>query len=258
LPGVLVRIGVVYFFASLIVLHIPLRGQVVLSVILLLGYWALLAFLPSPGDYETNLTRDGNVVGLVDRTLIGQSHMYRAGGKTDPEGILSTLPAVVTALLGYWCGLVIQRRGINYDTVLILAGCGAICVEIALLWDVIFPINKKIWTSSYVLLSGGLAMQMLAGCLVKFDIWGWRRLARPFEIVGINAIFVFVGAGLLATALTRWTISGMTAKDWIYSHLFTSWIADPKLASLAYAVMFVAFWWLVCWIMSKLGWSIRV
>jgi predicted acyltransferase len=258
LPGVLVRIGVVYFFASLIVLHIPLRGQIILSGILLLGYWGLLAFLPNPGDYETNLTRDGNVVGLVDRTLIGQSHMYRYGGKTDPEGLLSTLPAIVTALLGYWCGLAIQRRGINYETALILAGCGAICVQIALLWDVVFPINKKIWTSSYVLLSGGLAMQMLAGCLVKFDIWGWRRLARPYEIVGINAIFVFVGAGLLATALGRWMIGGVTAKEWLYNNLFASWIADPKLASLAYAIMFVAFWWLVCWIMSKLGWSIRV
>ena len=74
------------------------------------------------------------------------------------------------------------------------------CVELGLLWDLAFPINKKIWTSSFVLLTGGLAMQLLAGCLLKFDLWGWRRLARPFEIVGINAIFVFVASGLLANA----------------------------------------------------------
>ena len=119
-----------------------------------------------------------------------------AGGKTDPEGLLSTLPAIVTSLLGYWTGLFIQRRGVNYRTVAILVVVGLVCAAIGQGWDFMFPINKKIWTSSFVLLTGGLAMVVLAGCLLKFDIWGWRRLARPFEIVGVNAIFVFVASGL--------------------------------------------------------------
>jgi predicted acyltransferase len=258
LPGVLVRIAIVYFLASLIVLHVPLRGQVVLGFVLLLGYWGLLAWLPNPHDYAVNLSHEGNLVGAVDRALIGQQHMYSGDRITDPEGLLSTLPAIATALLGYWTGLFIQRRGLNNETVWLLVGCGAICVELGLLWNLAFPINKKLWTSSYVLLTAGLAMQLLAGCLLKFDVWGWRRLARPFEIVGVNAIFVFVASGLLAMWLGRWQIGGQTAHEWLYTTLFTSWIADPKLASLGYAAATVAFWWLVLWAMSRRGWSIRV
>jgi predicted acyltransferase len=256
--GVLVRIALVYFFTSLIVLHIPLRGQVALGVFILLGYWCLLSFNPSHDDYAANLSNEGNVIGLLDRFLVGINHMYRAGGKTDPEGLLSTFPAVVTALFGYWTGLFIQRRGINYRTVALLAAFGLALAALGQIWDFALPINKKIWTSSFVLLTAGLAMVMLAGCLMKFDIWGWRRLARPWEIVGINAIFVFVGSGLLATTLDRVHIGDTTAHAWLYQNLFASWIHDPQLASLGYALVNVAFWWFVCWIMSKLGWSIRV
>lgn len=263
--GVLVRIALVYFFTSLIVLHLPLRGQIVLAAVLLLGYWGLLAWLPNPHDYQSNLSPAGNVVGAVDRSLIGPPHMYTYDRETDslkektePEGLLSTLPAIVTCMLGYWAGLAIQRRKINDDTVVLLLGCGAICVELGLFWNLAFPINKKIWTSSYVLLAGGFAMQLLAACILKFDIWGWRRLARPFEIVGINAIFVFVGAGLLAILLNRTHVGAETTHDWLYHTLFTSWLTDPKLASLCMALATVAFWWFVCWVMSRLGWSIRV
>jgi predicted acyltransferase len=268
--GVLVRIGLVYFCTSMIVLHVPLRGQIVLGVVILLGYWGLLAWLPNPHDYAANLSRDGNLVGLVDRAVIGQSHMYQHGGKTDPEGLLSTLPAVVTALLGYWTGLAIQRRGLNYETVLLLAGCGALCVEVALLWNLAFPINKKIWTSSYVLLSGGLAVQLLALCVLKFDISGWRRLGRPYEMVGVNAILVFVGSGILATTLARWHVAGVPMREWLFDNLTAAlasrpisslgwnWIAAPEFASLCYALAHVALWWLVCWLLWRLGWQLRV
>jgi predicted acyltransferase len=258
LPGVLVRIALVYFLTSLVVLHVPLRAQIVLGVVLLLGYWGLLAWLPDPHNYQANLSREGNLVGTIDRAVIGQNHMYSGDRLTDPEGLLSTLPAIVTALLGYWTGLAIQRRGLNYETVVLLFGCGAVCVEFGLLWNLSFPINKKIWTSSYVLLSAGLAMQLLACCLLKFDVWGWRRVARPFEIVGVNAIFAFVASGLVGMGLNRWHINGASAHQWLYGKFFTSWIADPKLASLGFALAFVAFWWIVLWVMSRLGWSIRV
>jgi predicted acyltransferase len=256
--GVLVRIALVYFFASMIVLHIPLRAQVILSAAILLGYWATLAFLPNPHDYAANLSHEGNVVGAVDRALIGTQHMYSGDRVTEPEGLLSTFPSIVTALLGYWAGLFIQRRGINRETVLFLLGCGAILVEIGLLWDLSLPINKKIWTSSFVLLTGGLATQALGLCVLLFDIAGWRRLARPFEIVGINAIFVYVASGLVSRLLSVWNIGGESAQGWIYNHLFPSWISDPKLSSLCMALLTVAFWWFVCWVMSRLGWSIRV
>src|SRR5262249_28325388 len=112
--GVLVRIAIVYFFASLIVLNIPLRAQVALAVVILLGYWATLAFLPNPNDYTSNLSNKGNVTVIVDRALVGDKHMYHGDPPTEPEGFLSTFPAIISALMGYWTGLFIQRRGINY------------------------------------------------------------------------------------------------------------------------------------------------
>ncbi len=269
LPGVLVRIGLVYFFASLIVLHVSRRGQIVFAIVALLGYWALLGLLPNPGEYVANLTNDGNVVGLVDRTLLGLNHMYRAGGNTDPEGLLSTLPAVVTALFGYWTGLFIQRGGLNYRMVVTLAIAGLLLAAVGQGWHYAFPINKKLWTSSFVLLTSGLAMTGLAGCVLIFDLWGWRRSARPFAIVGMNAILVFVGSGLLSTTLNRWKIGDMNAHDWLLAKitgtttavsqsLDWAWMADPKFASLCYSLVIVAFWWIVCWVMARRGWVLKV
>jgi predicted acyltransferase len=327
--GVLVRIAIVYFFTSLIVLNIPVRGQVVLGIVLLLGYWATLGFLPDRHDYWKNLSNDHNFTVVVDRALIGDKHMYHGDPPTEPEGFLSTFPAIVSALMGYWTGLFVQRRGINREMLIVLAFCGALCVEFGLLWHLAFPINKKLWTSSFVMLTSGLALQSLAGCILLFDIWNWRRLARPFEIVGVNAIFVFVCSGLLSIALGRnhvppppidlklmqslvdanesqsrsriqqnmvnakfteeetnaaldrltqngylrdkkesgvdfytprikTPLTGPTYHGWIYRTLFTSHIDDPKLASLGMALLTVAFWWFVCWLMSLVGLAIRV
>lgn len=260
LPGVLVRIGLVYFATSLIVLQVSVRGQIVLAAVILLGYWGLLAWLPASPSYEANLSPEGNMVRVVDLKLLGADHMYtRARSeKTDPEGLLSTLPAIVTALLGYWTGLLIQRRGVNGRTIAMLIVAGIVIAAIGQGWHFAFPINKKIWTSSFVLLTGGLAMIMLAGCLLKFDLWAWRRLARPFEIVGMNAIFVFVASGLLAMTLGRTHVGELSTHQWLYQTLITSWIDDPKLASLAFAILIVSFWWFVLWVMSRLGWTIRV
>jgi predicted acyltransferase len=219
-----------------------------------------LGWLPNPQDYQSNLSPEGNLVRVVDRAVIGEAHMYTQAEreKTDPEGLLSTLPAIVTALLGYWSGLVIQRQGINARTVGLLVAAGAVCTVIGLSWGTLFPINKKIWTSSYVLASGGLAMIVLAACLFLFDVPGWRRLARPWEIVGVNAIFVFVASGLVAILLGQIPVGGVSIHNWLYSNLFTSWIDSPQLASLAYAAATVAAWWFVLWAMARRGWAVRV
>jgi predicted acyltransferase len=263
--GVLQRIAIVYFVTSLIALHTPVRAQIGFACIILFAYWALLRFLPATGDYERNLSPDGNVAGAVDRAVFTPPHMYTYNPETgtldeqtEPEGILSTLPAIATCLLGYWTGLAIQRRAFNYETILLLLGCGAICAELGLLWNLEFPINKKLWTSSFVLLTAGLAMQVLASCLLIFDLWGLRRLARPWEIVGINAIFVFVASGLTAMLLHNVGIGRASAHEWLYEALFTSWLGDSKLASVSFALATATFWWCVCWVMSRLGWAIRV
>ena len=258
-PGVLQRIGLVYLLASLVVLHLGLRSQVILAAILLFGYWGLLAWFPTD-NYHTNLSPDGNVVREVDLAILGPSHMYTqaTSEKTDPEGLLSTLPAIVTALAGYWVGLFIQRRGVNTKTVVGLLIAGSIAVAIGLLWGTVFPINKKLWTSSFVVLTAGWGSIVLAGSLLKFDIWGWRRIGRTFEIVGVNAILVFVASGLCAVLLSVTHVGEVSTKQWLYSTLFTSWITSPELASFGYAIATVTFWWIAMWLLSLKGWSIRV
>src|SRR6478609_5192676 len=138
--GVLVRIAIVYFFASLIVLNIPLRAQVALAAVILLGYWATLGFLPDRHNYWRNLSNEHNVTVVFDRALIGDKHMYHGDPPTEPEGFLSTFPAIVTALMGYWTGLFIQRREVNYDTVMKLMIYGLLVAAIGEAWHFAFPI----------------------------------------------------------------------------------------------------------------------
>jgi predicted acyltransferase len=260
LPGVLVRIALVYFASSLIVLHIPVRGQILLGAVLLLGYWALLSWTPNPHDYQANLTPEGNIVRVVDRAVMSDSHLYTQGKdeKTDPEGLLSNLPAIVTTLLGYWTGLIIQRRGINIRAVVLLIACGVGALLVALAWNEVLPIGKKLWTSSFVMLTGGLAMISLAACQALFDLIGWRKLARPFEVVGVNAIFVFVASGWTGVLLNKIKLNGQSLHGLLYRKLFADHLSDPKLASLGYALTYVAFWWIILWAMSLRNWSIRV
>jgi predicted acyltransferase len=255
--GVLQRIALVYFFASLIVLHMSVRSQVILSVVILLGYWATLAWLPNSDSYAENLSPTGNVVRAVDLKLVGENHLYDQE-PTEPEGLVSTPPSIVITIIGYWAGLFIMRRGPTWRTVATLIACGLALAAVGQAWHEVFPINKKIWTSSFVLLTSGLASAALGVCLALFDIAGFRRLARPFEVVGINPITIYVGAGLLARLLTSTHIGELSTKEWIYRNAFTDHISDPQLASLGFALLTVAFWWLVAWIMARRGWSLRV
>jgi predicted acyltransferase len=267
--GVLQRIALVYFFASLIVLKLSVRNQVMLSIVILLGYWAVLRWLPEPDNQASNLSAGGNIVRVVDLKVIGEGHLYK-NELTEPEGLVSTPSSIVIALCGYWAGLYIQRsssnaasRGVNppgptLQTVCLLIAAGAAAAAIGLAWGTVLPINKKIWTSSFCLLTSGLATMGLGACLAIFDVAGFKRLGRPFEIVGVNAITVYVGAGLLARVLGATHIGELTTHQWIYQRLFTDHIADPKLASLGFALLVVAFWWLVACAMSRRGWTLRV
>ena len=260
IPGVLQRIAIVHCVASLLVLHLNVRWQVVAGLALLLGYWALLAFLPTDRSPAERLSPEGNIVRMVDIATIGKNHMYTRATiePTEPEGLLSNLPSIVTTLLGYWTGLFIQRQPKSLKMVGGLAALGAVCLAIGLAWDVLLPINKKIWTSSYVLTSGGLAMICLAGCLLVFDVWGFRRAARPFAIVGVNAIFVFVASGLVGRLLVETHVGELTTKTWLYQKLFAAHLSPEELASLGFALATVAFWWLILWLMSLRDWTIRV
>ncbi len=260
IPGVLQRIAIVFGIASLIVVHVRLKGQVILVGALLLGYWALLAWLPVPGD-ASNYSPEVCLPRTVDLCVLGEKHIYSGAfenNEPDPEGLLSTLPSIATALLGYWTGLYIQRRQPNFGMVWRLIGFGLACFLLGLLWGEVFPVNKKIWTSSYVLVSGGLAIICLGFCLWLFDVAGWRRAAWPFQLVGVNAISAYVASGLGARLIGNIQVGEGSLRSAIYGNLFSGPLGEGELASFSFALSTVLFWWFVLWLMSLRNWSIRV
>lgn len=275
-PGVLQRIGLAYLGASLIVLLVGWRGQVAAAFALLLGYTIALQMLPIMASPSERISQRDNVVREVDVAVIGESHMWTQATSrpTDPEGLLSTLPSIVTVLIGYGTGRFLKGKQLCGRPVSRLFVVGLIVAAVGVAWDLGphpgwgMPINKALWTPSFVLLTGGLGMATLAVCLLLFDLLGSgstvvRRVATAFEMVGVNAIFVFVASGFVARALTLLKIGDQTVKGWVYENLIVgplnaAGLSNPKLASAAYAAAFVACWWLVLWAVWRKGWTIRV
>jgi predicted acyltransferase len=190
--GVLQRIAVCYGCAALIVLHSHWRGQVAVAATLLLGYWALLALVPAPGSSAADYSIEGNLPGYIDRHYLPGKIMTEYYGFGDNEGLLSTIPAVATALLGALAGQWLRsvRRPANRVLGLLLAGLG--CLVIGTTWGVLFPIIKNLWTSSFVLVAGGWSLLLLAAFHLIIDVLGFRRWAFVFIVIGTNAITIYV------------------------------------------------------------------
>ncbi|MCK5652245.1 MAG: DUF5009 domain-containing protein, partial [Gemmatimonadetes bacterium] len=218
--GVLQRIGVVYLFAASAYLFLKVRGRWVLTATLLLGYWALMTLVPIPGYGAGVLTQDGNLAAYVDRLFL-DGHMWRE--TWDPEGLLSTLPAIGTTLLGIFAGewLRSERAGGRKTSGLLMAGVVGVAAGLA--WDVVFPINKGIWTSSYVVFTAGAALLLLGLLYWMIDVRLWRSWSKPMVVYGMNAIAVFVASGLVARIMGLWRVGGgegVPLKTWVYEHVF--------------------------------------
>ena len=243
--GVLPRIAVVYLLTSLIVLNLPRRAQVWVFTGILLVYWALMKLVPVPGFGAGVLTPEGNLAGWIDSVLL-PGRLYQ--GTWDPEGLLSTLPAIATALSGVFTGYWLQSGRGRAEIARGMLVAGGLAVVAGLLWSPWFPINKNLWTSSYVLFSSGAALVCLATCYWLIDFKGYRRWAQPAVVLGVNAIAVFVLSGLVTRLLIRIHVPAdpdpITLKQWIYETLFASW-SSPMNASLAYAVAYLLFWWVL-------------
>ncbi|MEG4074756.1 heparan-alpha-glucosaminide N-acetyltransferase domain-containing protein [Microcoleus sp. Pol14C2] len=257
--GVLQRIGLAYFISAIAILNLSPRNQKLLAVALLLGYWGALTVFAVGGYTAGELTPEGNLGGYVDRLILGSQHLYK-GGPFDPEGLLSTLPAVVTVLIGYFTGEWVRVQPIKTRTSINLAICGLSCVVIGHLWGFLFPINKQLWTSSYVVFTAGWALLLLAACYETIEVRDWKW-GRPFEIMGLNAIFLFVASGIVARILLKTHIgtgaNAPTTYTWIYENWFLPW-AGPLNGSLAFAVTAVLFWWLILYGMYRRGWAIKI
>lgn len=252
IPGVLQRIALCYFFASLIFLKSKVRTQVIVAAALLVVYWLAMKLIAAPGYAIGDLTMEGSLASWVDRTLL-PGHTYKP--LYDPEGLFSTIPAVSTALFGVLAGQWLMQRREGFEKVAGLFVVGAMCVVTGYAWDWTFPINKALWTSSYVMFTGGLALQLLALCYWTIDLKEHKRWAQPLVVFGVNALALYVFSSLMFKTLlvipaTKLDGTPGTLRDWIYEHVFAIWLSPMK-ASLAFALCYVALWWLVMLVLYK-------
>ncbi|MCF8713269.1 DUF1624 domain-containing protein [Joostella atrarenae] len=242
--GVLQRIALCYCFAALILHYWKAKGAFIFSIIALVGYHVILLLF---GD----LTMEGNAAIKADLWLIGPSHMYKGEGfPFDPEGVLSTLPAIVNVIAGYFAGAFLQKNGKNFETIAKLMMVGALLIFIALGWDLLLPINKKLWTSSYVLLTVGIDLMVIAVLVYIIEILNKRSWTSFFEVLGKNPLFIYILSGAFATLLLTFSIDGTSAYGWIAQNLFMSWMGN-RFGSLMFALVFAMILWGIAYFMDK-------
>ncbi|MFQ4141569.1 acyltransferase family protein [Chlorogloeopsis sp. ULAP02] len=263
--GVLQRISLTYLLASLAVLNLPRKGQWILAAVLLIGYWVAMMYVPVPGYGAGVLTREGNFGAYIDRLIIPKAHLYKGDGFNfmgDPEGLFSTIPAIISVLAGYFTGEWIRsKKEISSETSMDLVLFGLSCLVIGGIWDLAFPINKKLWTSSYVVFTTGWALLLLAACYELIEVRRVRRWGKPFEVLGLNAISIFVASVLLIKILVRTTVGtgekAPSTYNWIYQNLFASW-AGAFNGSMLFAIASVLLWLAVAYGMYRQRWFIKV
>lgn len=188
--SVLGRIGLAYFFAALIVTRTGVRTQAIWTAGLLLGYWAAMMLIPVPGIGAGVITPEGTLQGYVDRLLLPGKFYFAT---YDPEGILSTIPAISTALLGALAGhCLLDARMNGKRKALVLFLGGIVCLALGSLWGLWFPVIKNIWSSSFVLVAGGWSLVLLSGFYLVMDVWGWKKWAFVFVLIGMNPLTIYL------------------------------------------------------------------
>lgn len=236
--GVLQRIGIVYILAALIAWRCSRRTIAIAAVAILLGYWIVL----TRGPLEPP---DATIAAQVDRALIPTAHLWKQAKTWDPEGPLSTIPAVATALLGVLAARAVKEKNVRW---LAIAGVAGIAVGFA--WGLLFPINKNLWTSSFVVFTAGWA------CLILATWMRWLP-SRPFVVFGINPLIAFVGSGMMARLLGILKVDGVSLQALGYRTVFKPYF-EPQLASFLWALTFVAVWAVILWVLYRRGIVLKV
>ncbi|HTH55407.1 MAG TPA: DUF5009 domain-containing protein [Cyclobacteriaceae bacterium] len=253
IPGVLQRISIVFFFCSIIYFKTSWLAQIRIASILLVGYFLLMTVVPVPDFGDPNLEPGTNLGAWLDRLLL-DGHMWAQSKTWDPEGLLSTLPAIGTGIIGMLTGQLFSKIDKPELRTTWLFFIGVVLIVAGSTWGLAFPLNKSLWTSSFVLYTAGIAMQFFAFCYWLIDVQGWKKWATPFTYYGMNAIFVFVASGMLAKTLIRIKIGEGDDKTslwgYIFKNVYDSWL-PPKVASLAFALTLVSFFLLILWWMYR-------
>lgn len=246
IPGVLQRIALCFALASLLLHFTKERGAWLYCVLALTGYWAILLL---GGD----LTMAGNAAVKADLWLLGARHLYQGEGMPfDPEGLLGTIPATVNVLAGYFAGRLFADKGATWETLARLMLAGVACIAVALCWNEVLPFNKKLWTSSYVLLTVGLDLLVLPVMIYLVEMRGGagRRWTYFLEVFGKNTLFIYLLSELAVVVLVRTQVGGRDAYGWLYSVTLQP-LAPPHLASLLFAIAFMLACWLVGYALDR-------
>jgi predicted acyltransferase len=250
--GVLPRIAIVYICAGLLTLKTTLKHQVIIIATLLFGYWFAMTLIPVPGENQIGAlllnTHDRNLAAWLDRAILGTNHTWSGSVTFDPEGPMSTIPAIATSMLGVIAGRwIVQKEKPLLERISGMFALGAIGMMVGLMWSWAFPINKSLWTSSYVVFTAGMACVSIATIMWIVDYCNVKWWTKPLVIYGVNPIVAFVGSGVLARLIyTLWHVNyqgqSIAIQDAIYRMLFLPWL-PPRVASLAFAISFVVLWY---------------
>ncbi len=264
LPGVLQRIGVVYFFTSLLYLKTKFNTQISIVAILLLGYWAIMTLIPVPGIGYANLDKGTNLAGWIDNLLL-KNHLWATSKTWDPEGILSTIPAIANGIIGLLVGQILnQNLNKNNKTVKLLV-IGLVLVILGLIWDTFFPMNKSLWTSSFVLYTAGCATLFLAVFYYLIDIRGYKKWTTPILFWGVNPMIIFFLSGIIPRVLSSikvpnpaYSIENLDhypeqigLQTYLNEYYIVPYFNNLKDASLMWALINVTFWSIVLWYFYK-------
>jgi predicted acyltransferase len=257
--GVLQRIALCYFFASLFVRYFNYRTVVAISCVLLVGYWILLLSFPgTPNDPFAMLTNTGS---YIDMHIFGEKHMYHGEGVAfEPEGLLSTIPAIVNVVVGYYAGMFIRKNGKNYETISKLFLTGGAFILVALAWNAWFPLNKKLWTSPFVLLTTGIDLMLIGGLIYMVELREQteHRWTRFFTIFGKNPLFIYLLSELLVIILYMAEVgNGQSLFEAINAAVFQRAVPGP-VGSLLFAITYMLLCWSVGWWLDRKKIYVRV
>jgi predicted acyltransferase len=255
IPGVLQRIALCYLIAATIFLFTKTAGRVIWCVGLLTVYWVLMKMVPVPGCGANSFEIGCNFAKWIDgMTLWG--HMYSQTKTWDPEGVISTIPAITNVLFGIFAGQVLRTQKTPAEKSSWLLFAGATLTFAGLMLSTWMPINKGLWTSSYAVFTSGLAFLVFGSCYWLVDVLHWRRYTKPFVIYGMNALMMFILSGLFARILSIIKIDGTSLRTLIWRDMFAP-LASPPVASLLFSLAHVALFWLIAWWMYRRNWIVR-
>jgi len=252
--GVLQRIAICYAVAAVLFLKTSWRTQAIIAAALLLGYWAMMALISPPGcSLGSSTDVQCNLAGYIDQFVLGRDRMWEQSQVVDPEGLLSTIPAIATTILGLLAGQWLSSGANTKIRWMLLSG--AILFLTGSIWSFTFPLNKTLWTSSYVLYTGGLAVISLASLYWLVDLKGWTKWAAPFIVFGTNAIALYVGSSLLGMSLGIVELEAPNdTTQTLQERIFANWFApyaDPLNASFLYSLAFLLLWLIILWLMYR-------